>query len=200
MTTDAGAPAADLHPWRTMWFAPRATIRRVVDAEARPSWRPVIALAALDQVFTGLQIDATGAVAVADSFMPVTLGLLQLAFGIAVGPFLLAFVGGWLGGEADPSEIRQAVAWSHVPIAAAAVVWIPLLLIGGFDILKAGSDPTAPMSAVGWVLVLVMVTGALWALVLQVAALAEVQQFSIGRSIASLVIPLVPFLLIGALG
>lgn len=49
-------------------------------------------------------------------------------FGVLVGPFLLAFAGEWFGGEADPGDIRQAIAWGYAPFAVAGLCWIPLAL------------------------------------------------------------------------
>jgi hypothetical protein len=98
-------------PWLTTWFSPRRTIRRIIEAEAPPSWWPVIALAVLGQVIALTEFNPDHSVNVSNSAMPVALGALQTIFSVLVGPFLLAFAGGWLGGEADPGEIRQAIAW-----------------------------------------------------------------------------------------
>src|SRR5215203_1526674 len=106
-------------PWRTLWFSPRLTMRRIADNEIASTWWPVIALASLGQAAAMLAFDPDGSLSINRSFMPVTIGLAQTIFGVLVGPFLLAFVGSWFGGEADPSEIRHAVAWGYAPLAAA---------------------------------------------------------------------------------
>ena len=182
-------------PWLTTWFSPRRTIRRIVEAEAPPSWWPVIALALLGQVFGLMQFDPDETVNVSQSAMPVVLGALQTVFGVLVGPFLLAFVGGWLGGEADPGEIRQAIAWGYLPFAVAGLCWIPLAL--AYRGTLSQPEPEIPLALVP--LVLAAMVGVSWSIVTQVIMLAEVQRFSIFRAIASMVVLLIPAFLLGLL-
>jgi hypothetical protein len=179
-----------------MWFSPRQTIRRIVDAEVRPAIGMVIALAALHQAFHALPPDpADGTSYVALATMPVVVSILQLVYSVLVGPFLIAFVSGWLGGEADASDIRQAVAWSYVPSAVGALAWPPIFLLSGIP-------DAAPQTAAEWAALPFALAGLvtlLWTLVLEVITLAEVQRFSILRAIACLVILLLPALLFSLL-
>jgi hypothetical protein len=190
---------AALAPWGTVWFSPRMTIRRIVDSEARPSWVPVVALAAMTQALGSLQRDpADLTFSVSWSTMPVILGVLQLVFGVLVGPFLLAFAGGWLGGQADPEEIRPAVAWSLVPFALAGLLWIPILLAYGGPMSPA-IQPQDVFQWLGLLFALVIFAAVWWSLVLEVIMLAEVQRFSILRALASVIILMIPLLLMGLL-
>jgi hypothetical protein len=186
-------------PWRTVWFSPRLTIRRVLAGEPRPSWTAVVALAALHQVFASLQVDPVeGTFSASRSVMPVTLGALQIVFGVLVGPFLLAFVGSWLGGEADADDIRHAVAWSYVPHASFGLLWIPILIAFGGP--PAGATPAGAVQWIATLLLLVILAGVVWTVVLQVITFAEVQRFAIWRAILSMVILAMPLILLGALG
>jgi len=180
-------------PWVSIWFSPRRTIRRIVDADAPPPWWPVIALAMVGQIIGSLQFDASGDVNLSRSFMPVAIGLAQTIFSVLVGPFLLAFVGSWFGGEADPTDIRQAVAWSYVPIAFAGLLLIPALLLYGNPM--ANPNPEVPLSVL--ILTFMAGIGAFWTLVIEVITFAEVQRFSIVRSIATIAILLIPTLFLG---
>jgi len=197
----AAAVVTAQNPWRTMWFSPRVTIRRVLDAEARSSWVPVVALAAVSSAFGSLQLDPdTTALSASRSAMPMIIGVLQLIFGVLVGPFLLAFVGGWLGGEADPADIREAVAWSYVPIAVGSLLWMPLLLAFGSRVFH---NDLAPQSALPWPAMLMLLgisLSYLWSIPLLVGGLAEVQRFSIGKAILSLIILGIPLVLLSAIG
>lgn len=200
MTTIIAAEVLAPSPWRTMWFSPRVTMRRLVDADVRPSWTPVVALAALSSALLNMQLDDTGALSASRSVMPVVIGVLQLLFGVLVGPFLLAFIGGWFGGEADPTEIREAIAWSYVPIAVCSALWIPLLLVGGTRVF---GRELGPESGVHWITLPMIVTitaSYIWSLPLFVGALAEVQRFSIGKAILCLIILAIPTLLLSAIG
>lgn len=155
----------------------------------------MVALSAAGQAIGALAFDPDGSLSLNASFMPVTIGIAQTIFGVLIGPFLLAFVGGWLGGDADPTDIRQAVVWGNVPFAVAAVGWIPLALWFKGSL----SDPTAQIPLVVVPFMFALGGGALWSVVTQILALAEVQQFSVWRAIASVVILLIPMLLLGLL-
>src|SRR5687767_12452789 len=115
------------NPWRGMWFSPRRTIRGILEAETKPSWITIILLAAAHNSLLSVQLDpGADTVSISRSMFPTIVAVLQFVFGILVGPFLLAIVGGWLGGEADPTEIRHAVVWSNVPFAVATAAWVPV--------------------------------------------------------------------------
>jgi hypothetical protein len=88
MTTTALLPLGAFAPWRTIWFSPRRTMRRIVDSDARPNWVAVVALAAPAQAVAALQRDpADLTFSVSWSTMPVILGGLQLAFSVLVSGF-----------------------------------------------------------------------------------------------------------------
>jgi len=200
--TDVGAPEPDLvdapalpNPWRTIWFSPRRTIRAIIDREDRPSFVGVIALAAVHQVLASLQIEPDdGTFSASRSAMPIAMGVIQLVFGILVGPFLLAFVGGWLGGEGDPADIRQGVAWSYVPHAIGGLFLIPVLIAYGGPPSMEGPATTVQWLAVPFALASLALT--VWSGVLHVITLAEVNRFSILRAIACVVILLIPLMLL----
>jgi hypothetical protein len=134
--------------------------------------------------------------------MPTIIGVLQVIFGVLVGPFLLAFSGGWFGGQADPEEIRQSLVWSYAPFAVTAVCWVPLLAGGGAIATVPGEVPSAAIVVKALLLLavtLVYVAALVWTFVLQVITLAEVQHFSVPRSLGSIVVWMIPLLLLSAL-
>ena len=166
-----------------------------MDAEVRPAWWPVTALAIIGQAVAALVFEPDGTLSMSGSFMPVTIGMAQTVFGVFIGPFLLAFVGGWLGGDADPSDIRQAIAWGFAPFAVGGLCWIPVELLYRGRV----SAPETEISLLMLPLMLAVNVGAYWSVVTQVIMLAEVQKFSIWRAIASMGILFVPLLLLGLL-
>lgn len=195
METELVAAPPLPNPWRTIWFAPRRTIRAIIDREERPSFVGVIVLAAVHQVLASLQVDPyEGSFSASRSAMPIALGVIQLVFGILVGPFLLAFVGGWLGGEGDPADIRQGVAWSYVPHAVGGLFLLPMLIAYGGPPSAEGPETALQWLAIPFALASLALT--LWSGVLHVITLAEVQRFSILRAIASVVILLIPLILL----
>ena len=183
-------------PWRTMWFSPRLTVRRILDNEVRPSWVAVVALATVGLAFRSLQLDETGALSASRSMMPVLIEILQTIFGVLIGPFLLAIVGEWLGGEADASDLRHAVAWSYVPVAACSLLWIPILLTIGTRAFSTNVDQFVGLEWLGVALMLVVNIGHVWSVPLMVGAVAAAQRFSIAKAILSWLILSIPFLLL----
>jgi hypothetical protein len=201
-TLDAVSVTA--RPWRTIWFSPRRTMQELLASDVRPGWTLVVGLAALHGALATLGgLSAKGALSFNMAVMPTIIGVLQVVFGVLVGPFFLAFSGGWFGGQADPEEIRQSLAWSYAPFAVTAVFWIPVLLAGGGAVGTVPADaPSASMALKGLLLLavgLVYVAALLWTFVLQVITLAEVQHFSVPRSLGSIVVWMVPLLLLKVL-
>jgi hypothetical protein len=106
---------------------------------------------------------------------------------------VLLFVGRWLGGKADPGEIRQAMAWGYVPVSFAGVGWIPIALRYG------GKPPDDGGGLLLFtVLALTVMVGALWTFTTQIITVAEVQRFSILRAVANIGIPLVSVLILAS--
>jgi Yip1 domain len=188
-------------PWVTMWFAPRVTVRRLVEMEEKPSWIPVVALAGLHHSLQWLQTNhkvlaSDGVTAV---FFALLFGGAALVYSVLIGPFLLAFVGGWLGGAGDADDIRQAVAWSYVPTAVACAMWIPVIIAYGWRTFSADLTPKSAAQVLALPPLLLISVAVFWTIAIQVGAVAEAQRFSILRSIASIVILSLPILLFAGL-
>jgi hypothetical protein len=179
-------------PWRTIWFSPRRTMRNILGTDDRPNWIPVVVIAAAATAVGSLQSGPAGSIDVNASLMPVIVGVLQMISGVIVGPFLLAFVCGWFGGDADPSDIRQSVAWSYLPLGLTGLLQIPLLLLVG----GGAEEPSTGAALASLPLLIGVFAGVVWSVVLQIVTLAEVQRFSILKSIAVFLLFLVPLLLL----
>ena len=161
---------------------------------------PVVLLAGINQAFIslGAHYDALST----DPIWTIFLAIWQigiLVFGVFVGSFLLALVGGWLGGQGDAIDVRQGVAWSYVPMAATAFFWIPRLLVYGKD----AFNPNRPYETfLQWLMLpldLAIGGAMLWCIPLAVAALAEALRVSIPRSVAVVTITALPVLLLALL-
>jgi hypothetical protein len=191
-------------PWRTIWFSPRRTMRELLSSEVRPGWILVVGLATLNVVLATLAgLAAKGNLSFNTAAMPAIIGALQVIFGVLIGPFLLAFSGGWFGGDADPEEIRQSLAWSYAPLAVTAACWIPVILAGDGVAVSVQADAPSGSTIMKALLLLIVtfvyVAAVLWTFVLQVITLAEVQHFSIPRSLGSIVVWMLPLLVLSLL-
>ena len=175
-------------PWRTMWLAPRQTIRNILDAENPPSWVLVLTLACLLFVIVSLEGDASGRVAVASSMRAIAWTLFDVGFHIIAAPIFMAWLARWLGKIASTSAIREAVVWSYVPLSASVVLWVPALLIVG----PLAAAPTTPHHLVldlTWVGVLIAL---IWSFVLGVIAVAEVLRIGAWKALAMTLVASIP--------
>jgi hypothetical protein len=103
----------------------------------------------------------------------------------AVTGAVLASVGRALGGSADVSDTRTALACSMLPEVAALPLWIPVLAYYGLAIFTKAQDGWPHgMIAFGVLQALLY----LWSLVLRLITLAEVHAFSIGRALGTLLV------------
>ncbi len=161
---------------------------------------PVVLLAGINQAFIslGAHYDALSTDPIWTIFLA-TWQIAILVFGVFVGSFLLALVGGWLGGQGDAIDVRQGVAWSYVPMAATAFCWIPRLLVYGKD----AFNPNKPYETfLQWLMLpldLAIGGAMLWCIPLAVAALAEAVRVSIPRSVAVVTITALPVLVLALL-
>lgn len=196
--TPVTAPAPLPNPWRSMWFSPRDTIRRLLQAETRPSWVPVVVVAAVGTALGALQLDDHGALSFSRSSAPVVIGVMQLVFAVLVGPIILALVAGPVGSDADASDIREAVAWSHVPVAVASVVWALGALLIGSSVFAGQIELESAWDVLGALLLVIAGVCYVWTIPTMVGGLAGAMRSSIGKALLVLLIVSVPALVLRA--
>jgi hypothetical protein len=167
--------------WWTVWREPRATVQQVSRGDAAGF---VILVAFLVGVLDVLQTSAMRA-----SMKP-HWGPFALLMAIGMGP-LLGFayfevagsvagsMGRLLGGVADVSDTRVALACGTLPELVALPFWGPVLAAYGLEIFTTEQPPRPIGLLVFGGLQLLL---SLWAWGLRVACLAEVHDFSILRA------------------
>jgi hypothetical protein len=183
--SDAPAPASG--PWIAMWYAPRPTMRRLLDA-GRGGAPVLAALLGISQALDQAASRDLGA----------RLGLPAILAGCAVGgaaaglvtlftaAWLLRWTGSWLGGTGRAPQVRAALGWGQVPAVCAMPLWIPVILAGGVEVFRA--QPEIPDAAASLTILacgLAMAAAALWGIVTSVACLAEAHRFTFARALAS---------------
>jgi len=176
-----------------VWFHPSHTIARV--AHENPGYRlfalPVIAGFAVWPTIAFFSPDADRVAAGVFWSSLLTFGPLLEILQIFLGAFLIRATGIWFGGRAGVSSIQTAIAWSNVPVAALAVLCIPVMIISvvltdivGVDLV---SDPPAAILFTGVVLTVIQFAFVIWSVIIFVLALARLQGFSTGRAIMNTV-------------
>lgn len=201
-----------LNPWFSIWVQPRATIQQIIDSHPT---RLVLLLAAvagfsqfLDRAVMknlGDRLEWPMIFAIAAVAGPV-MGVV----GLYIGGALLRWTGGWLGGRANPQQVRAAIAWSSVPLIWALPLWIPELALFGQDLFtkatpRLDANPLLAVALIGFGLVELII--GIWAIVVFLKCLGQVQGFSAWRALGNALLAflivftaiLVPILLIGGL-
>lgn len=182
-----------MNPWRTMWLEPRATIRSVVSQNPGRSLWLLAAVYGFSSILNGYQSAALGGevatwmlVLFAMIFAPIWGYIVFCIWG-----WLIALTGKLLKGEGNFYTIRAAYAWSCVPLAANAVLWFLLIALFGGKIFQSAVDGhllTQGQITTLFVLLIGKMVFVIWAIVLYLNALAEVQKFSVLRAIVNVII------------
>jgi hypothetical protein len=172
---------------RSVWTAPRLAVRTGIRGDAA---RLVIAVAWLSGMAEVLQDAALG------RSYPPHWGPFALLLALVMGPLaglvyfgiaggLLAGAGRLLGGTADSSDARVALACSVVPELVALPLWIPVVGFYGLDVFT--KDQAAPPAGLVAFLALQVVL-LLWSWGLRVVTLAEAHRFTLWRGFSTMML------------
>lgn len=197
--------ALDINPWVSIWFSPKKTIAKIAHAQPNYGLWLLSAFAGflffinVSQFFflTG-PLGFWGVLLMAILLSPI-IGYLYLSIGSAI----VFFIGKLMKGKASYKQVRAALAWSYVPLIVNILMW--LLLIATFREKTFVNFPGGEMLdpyQVYFVLgfSIVQVVFAIWALVIYLHGLAQVQGYSVIMAIGNVVVAtLVGMLIVGML-
>jgi hypothetical protein len=177
------------NPFLTIWTRPRATIRHIVDTDPG---RYLIQLAMAGGVVQALDRAVGGNTAVIPLSVVLVLAVVLGPIGGLISVYLMAWLvgmtGRWLGGRAEPTHLRAALAWSNVPlIAAFPILLLELGFFGGdlfggkTGVLDAGPALRVVLLVCGSVQLIL----AAWWFVVLLKCVGEVQRFSAWTALGS---------------
>ena len=188
---DGTTPPVWGNPWRTIWFAPRGTIRAIVESGRN---RAVLVLAMANGInaLLGPAFRDTPGDAIAPKAV---LGVVVLGsiLGIVVnflGAALVRWIGNWHGGRATVAECWLALAWGSLPTAVNVAIMLGLILLAGTNPFLP-ADPGAADEPIATAVVLTMpirLLMSIWAVVLPIRTVAEVHRFSSWKSVLVLIV------------
>jgi hypothetical protein len=186
MQTD---PSETLKPWLTLWFQPRRTFL-YLSGHYNEKWNLVWAALfgfgrALDQAASSSQGDVLPAELIfMIALISGPLGGIAVLYVVSV---YFRWISGWFGGKASHEAVRSVFAWSLLPSAVTLACTVPFLIYFGQNWFINPQPISTPLA---WSLIMLLSgIGAimtLWTLILIVIGLAEVNQFSIWKSLLSL--------------
>ena len=177
--------------WTSMWFAPRKTIQTVIDTDPTHHLYTLIFLGGIGQAFNNASSQAMAAL------MPVKELVLMIILLGPVSGFLTVYLGGWimhriclrLGGTAPLSHIRAAIAWSWVPVAATAPLWIARLILFRHELFSASRPIIESQPTLAFLYDMTLFFDfiiALWSFFLLIQAVSQVNTFASLRGFASI--------------
>ncbi|MBN1915173.1 MAG: YIP1 family protein, partial [Parachlamydiales bacterium] len=194
-----------LNPWISIWTKPKETIRAIISYN--PNHR-LMSLCWIYGVLSLLSFAQTYSIGLYLGFYPLLILCLILAplwgyLVFSVTALIVWIVGKWIGGQSLYLHVRSALAWSNVPLMGSILMWIAMIMIIGPDIFMGFPENMQISSNVIGILLpilLVQIALSIWAVVIYIGALAEVQQFSILRSVINVVLSsvIIGFVLYGS--
>jgi len=175
--------------WFTIWYQPRATIRRIVDTDPKKFVLGIAwfagAMAALNST---LMVAATRFPSGArhfPQFGPIGIAFAAFLCGVfsVIGLYGLGALYRWsgyiLGGTAQAVEVRAALAWAQVPgLYLAAVMIIATML---------GLNTLAVPPSVSTFSVVQSIVG-IWLAIISLKCLGEVHRFSAWRALGAILL------------
>jgi Yip1-like protein len=201
MANGAGSPTAGLgNPFFTIWIAPRATIRRIVDTDPT---RHVLILAALGPALFALYgqwSKAVGDNANLSVLWPVwvVVGVaIQAALGILglyISGVLFRWSGSLLGGTASRVEVRAAFAWSQIPSIGTVLILFAALSMG-IPVPQVTPGHLPRIDPAFYKIMALIAALSFWGLVIHLKCLGEVHRFSAWKALGTLLIPALIFVI-----
>ena len=183
----------EVNPWKNMWTKPKNTIRSIVNYN--PNYRiwvlsflyGFVTLISLAQKFSlGFSLNTYIIIAFSIIFAPI-IGYVIFSF----FAYVVFFTGKWLKGESKYIEVRSAIAWSNILMIVNVIFWLLLFIIFQgklFQSFPISYQLTNNETVFLFVILFLQMVASIWTIVLYVNTLAEVQKFSLAKSILNILV------------
>ncbi|NIA30406.1 MAG: hypothetical protein GWP06_10915 [Actinobacteria bacterium] len=181
------------NPWSSIWLKPKETIRTIIETNPRQNIMLLAFLGGIGQAFANAAAQGMG------KFLPIPTLITVVFLAGPLGGLLYLYLGGWLlqiigqrfGGGATKEELQAAIAWSWVPIVSTLPLWGVKYILFRNEVFSPEKTFTQSQpvlanlhSLIGFVDFVIIV----WSLYIFFNAVSEVNRFSFGRSIATILI------------
>jgi hypothetical protein len=113
---------------------------------------------------------------------------------INIATALFSWTGKWIGGVGTYQQIRAAVAWSNMPSIVNIAIWMINIAVFGVRIFRSDfveSTFAGNELSIIFMTAVVQLVVAVWAFIITLKALGEVQGFSAWKALLNIVIPIV---------
>ena len=182
-----------IKPWFSIWVKPAKTIQNIIDYNPNYCLGFLSFIYGITSLFSLSQSLSLGfnvnffAIIIADIIIATFWGY----FVFCISSFFVFFTGKWFGGKAIFKHVRACVAWSNVPMIINIVIWIILLAVFKDRVFRDFTKTAilgSGTSALLYVFMLIQFVLSIWGIVIYINSLAQVQQFSIIRTICNIIV------------
>lgn len=114
--------------------------------------------------------------------------------------WLLSFSGSFINGKATANQFQIVIGWALLPHIANLLLLPIYLFVFGTDYFKGDLDEmTVGQTRSLYALALVSIILEIWSLIIMVKGTAIIQNFSIGKAVLNVLLPVFGFVILGAL-
>lgn len=190
-------PKLSINPWFSMWIKPRETIRALASQDTGYRFwilSLIVGWPFILQIYVILYYENP----IYLLLITITLGILFGALNILIQTAILFLTGKMLKGKASFAEMRLAISWAHLPFILFSLGFIVLFLLNWFlPTLETGESLLHPAIGRMFLIPLCALVGFVAYLILLIGSVAEVQKFSIARSLVNVLLaPIVLYVLV----
>ncbi|MFK7803141.1 MAG: Yip1 family protein [Anaerolineae bacterium] len=187
-----------LNTFKKIWIQPKETMRYIIDTDPEIHVVPLAFISGICRALLSNASAPLGALLI-DAIMGGISGLIALA----IGGYLLTWVGNLLGGTAERQHVRAAIGWSSLPdIALFVLLIVPTVVLGSsnFDALSSLMD-SQPLLASSIPILFTSISYFFlaWRIYILANCLGEANQFSVWKGLATAVIGILILLIPTAL-
>ena len=185
------------NPWFYILIKTRSTIQLIVDIEPKMLVILLSMVGGIVYMFSNLNGNKSWLILEPCLSATVIVTIIGMVLGI-IWLFLYSHIvkitGKILGGESSAENIRTAIAWSNIPIILVLLLWIFKIFYYGYEIFIIEDilllEMKSQFNLLRWVNLVIDLLY-LWSVLLFVICLSEVQNFSIIKSIANLILSMI---------
>jgi len=180
-------------PWLTIWTSPRETMARVVhDNHTKYLWifATIYGFCALLNLFQSIAL-GTKLSAIAIVLLSIVFAPLWGWVSLSLWSLFVYWVGKLFKAKGKYTNIRLAYAWACVPLAFNIPLWLLMIFVFGNEVFLNFPDAELLTSAQVSFLFAILVTKvalAVWSLIIYIHTLAQVQNFSVLKSIGNIAV------------
>ncbi len=172
-----------LNPWVTIWTQPRKTIRAIVENNPKYGFFYLASILGISSAFFSIYLYKVAkenflTTLILNIIIAPFLGVISLYF----NAWILQITGKIFKGDAPFLHIRAALSWSKVTYILPICMWLVLLAMSPNVIISQNEPPTTLFVS------LIFLISSIWAFIILLRAIQEVQKFSVWISFFNIII------------